>query len=75
MKSELITMREGDRVYVSGGSDELWIYGYDCNVSTGATVERTPGKYAKKILLILDSIDGEGNVCAYVRKSKVKLEI
>ena len=65
-------MKKGDRVYVSGNSDELWIEDYDVNVSTDATVEETPGKYAKKVLLTLDSIDGEGNVCCYVRRSKIE---
>lgn len=27
-------MKKGDRVYVSGNSDELWIEDYDVNVSS-----------------------------------------
>lgn len=36
-------------------------------------LEIAPNKYDKKIYVTLDSIDGEGNVGIYVRKSKVKL--
>lgn len=63
----------GDRVRVSGYSDELWIKDYRVRVDTNATVIEAPSKKAKKILLMLDSIDGEENVCCLVRKSKVEL--
>lgn len=66
-------MKKGDRVFVSGYCDELWIEDYHVSVSTEATVEETPSTYAKKVLLTLDSIDGEGNVCCMVRKSKIIL--
>lgn len=65
-------MKKGDRVYISGDSNELWIEDYNVRVSTIATVEETPNKNAKKVLLTLDSIDGEENVCCLVRKSMVK---
>ena len=65
-------MKQGDRVWVSGDSVELWIGDYNVRVSTGATVEETPSRNAKKVLLTLDTIDGEGNVCCFVRKSKVE---
>lgn len=66
-------MKKGDRVLVSGDSCDLWIEDYNVSVSTGATVKETPSKYAKKVLLVLDSIDGEDNVCCLVRKSKIKV--
>ena len=66
-------LKVGDRVRISGYSDELWIEDYHVNVDTDATVMETPGKNAKKILLTLDSIDGVGNVCCMVRRSKVAL--
>lgn len=65
-------MKQGDRVYVSGDSAELWIEDYNVRVSTNAIVEETPKKNAKKVLLTLDSIDGESNVCCMVRRSKVR---
>lgn len=64
-------MKKGDRVFVSGYSDELWIEDYHVSVSTEAIVEETPDAQAKKVLLTLDAIDGENNVCCMVRKSKV----
>ena len=67
------SLKKGDRVIVSGDSSELWIEDYNVRVSTEATVEQTPDKYSKKVLLTLDTIDGEKNVCCFVRKSKIKL--
>lgn len=64
-------MKLGDRVWVSGDSAELWIDDYNVRVATAATVVEEPAKNAKKILLILDSIDGDVNVCCRVRKNKV----
>ena len=66
-------MKSGDRIWVCGGSDELWVQDYNCNVNTGGVIEETPQKSDKKVLVILDSIDGEGNVCCMVRKSKIRL--
>ena len=65
-------MKQGDRVYVSGDSAELWIEDYNVRVSTTAIVEETPKKNAKKVMLTLDWIDGESNVCCMVRRSKIK---
>ncbi len=66
-------MKQGDRVWVSGDSAELWIDNYNVRVDTGATVESTPTSQAKKVLLTLDRIDGEPNVCCLVRKSRISL--
>ena len=65
-------MEQGDRVYISGDSAELWIKDYNVRVSTNATVVDTPNKNAKKVLVTLDLIDGECNVCCRVRRSKIK---
>lgn len=65
-------MKQGDRVYISGDSAELWIEDYNVRVSTNATVVETPEKNAKKVLVTLDLIDGECNVCCRVRRSKIK---
>ena len=63
---------EGDRVKISGYADELWIEDYGTvRVVSEATVAVTPSKYAKKVLINIDSIDGENNVCAAVRRSKI----
>lgn len=67
-------MKQGDRVRISGDASELWIADYNVRVSTGATVEETPERYAKKVLLTLDNVDGEANVSCYVRRSKIVAE-
>ena len=66
-------MKLGDRFYVEGDSAELWIEDYNIRVSTYGTVIENPNKNAKKVLVILDWIDGGSNVCCRVRRSKIKL--
>lgn len=66
-------MKQGDTVFINGDSSELWIKDYNTRVSTYATIEETPKKNAKKVLVTLNYIDGESNVYCYVRRSKVKL--
>lgn len=63
----------GARIKVSGDSAELWLKNYNVRINTEGTVEETPKKSAKKMLVTLDSIDGEGNVCVLIRKNKVQL--
>lgn len=64
-------MQKGDRVSISGYTDELWIEDYHVSVSTEATVEETPSSHAKKVLVTLDEIDGDHNVCTRVKRSKL----
>ena len=64
-------MKLGDRVWVSGDSAELWIDDYNVRVATAATIVEEPAPNTKKILLILDSIDGDVNAGCRVRKNKV----
>lgn len=64
-------MKQGDRVYISGDSAELWIKGYNVRVSTNATVEQVL-KNKKKVWVTLDYIDGESNVCCTVRRNKIR---
>ena len=63
----------GDIIYVSGDSKQLWIEDYNVNVDTTGIVAETPSKNAKKVLVILDTIDGDGKVLCYARKSKIFL--
>lgn len=67
-------MKQGDRVHINGDASDLWIADYNVRVSTEATVEETPSKNAKKILLTLDNVDGDSNVSCYVRRSKIRLK-
>lgn len=66
-------MKKGDRVLISGDPSELWIPDYNARIYSLATVMETPKTHDKKVLLTIDYIDGESNVCLFVRKSKVKL--
>lgn len=66
---------ENQRVYVKGESSDLWIEDYpNVYVDTMATVYLYPANNSKKVLLCLEEIDGERNVCCYVRKSKVQIK-
>lgn len=58
-------------MWVSGDSADLWIQDYNVRVDTGATCEEDPPPYAKKVLVMLDSIDGDKNVLRYVRRNRV----
>lgn len=56
-------MKSGDRIKVEGYANELGVKDYgDIYISTEGTLAETPRKYAKKVLVTLDSIDGEGDV-------------
>lgn len=66
-------MKSGDRIKVEGYANELGIKDYgDVYVSTEGTLVETPRKYAKKVLVTLDSIDGEGGVTALVFTRYIK---
>lgn len=64
-------VKEGDIVRLSGDSADLWIQDYNVRVSSLARVERTPGPFDRKVLVTIDSIDGDKNVCTTVRRSKL----
>lgn len=67
-----LDLREGVRVYITGDSQDLWIADYNVRVSTGATVLMTPSPQAKKVRVLLDEIDHDKNVTAYVRRTGLK---
>lgn len=64
-------LSEGDRFYVEGDSKDLWIEGYNVRVSTGGTLFDTMEGRKKKVLVRLDTIDGDEKVVIYIRKSKL----
>jgi len=66
-------IKEGDIVCLSGDSSDLWISGYNVRVSSLATVVSPPSFNARKVMVCIDEIDGDHNVCAYVRRSKLLL--
>lgn len=63
-------IQKGSRVRISGDSADLWIADYNVRVDSLATVEENPKKGAKKLLVTINSIDGDLNVLAYVRRSR-----
>lgn len=63
----------GQKFLLSGPAYEYGIEDYaDVRVSSLATVIEEPAKYARKVLVIIDEIDGDRNVCAHVFRSKLK---
>ena len=67
----LKNLKEGDIVRISGDSSELWIADYNTRVSTYGTIAETPRPNAKKVLVTLDLIDGDKNVCVSIRRSRL----
>lgn len=63
---------KGDRFHVSGDSADLWLEDYNVRVDTEGTILEDRVKGQKKMLVTLDRIDGEGNVTAYIRASRLR---
>lgn len=66
----MVKIHEGSRVRISGDSADLWISNYNVRVDSLATVVAKPGRHARKLLVIIDSIDGDSNVETFVRRSR-----
>ena len=61
--------QKGTVFSIEGDSKDMWIRDYNVRVSTHAEVLETPSISAKKVYVRLNKIDGEGNVCTYIRKN------
>lgn len=60
-------LKKNQVIYISGDSKELGIEDYNVRVNTLATVlENQVDNYQKKILVTLNNIDGDSNVCTRV---------
>lgn len=57
---------------VSGNSYDLGITAYNVRVNTNGTVEEDQRKYAKNILVTLDCIDNDHNVCVSIPVRNLK---
>ena len=67
---------KGERVSVDGDSQELGIKDYDVRVNTNATVEEdVRNNTQKKILVTLDRIDGDSNVCVLMNRKGIRGKI
>lgn len=64
-------LKVGTKVFISGDSKDLWIKDYNARVSTIGTIAEEPKLNDKKVLVTLNEIDGDWNVCCRVRKSKI----
>lgn len=62
--------QKGFRVRISGDSADLWISDYNVRVDSLATVVAEPGRYARKLLVVIDSIGGDSDVETFVRRSR-----
>lgn len=65
-------LKEGMTVWLSGDSADLGIADYNVRVGSAAKVARTPNKSDKKVLVTIDSIDGDSNVTTFVKRSALK---
>lgn len=60
-------LKKNQVISISGDSKELGIEDYNVRVNTLATVlENQANNYQKKILVTLNNIDGDSNVCTRV---------
>lgn len=66
-------LRKGTIVRLSGDSAQLWIQDYNCRVDSLAVVVQAPDKRARKVLVRIDEIDGDHDVTAYVRRSRLRV--
>ena len=66
-----MVLTPGTRVSLSGDSAELWIQDYNVRVSSYATVEIAPAPRDKKVMVSIDSIDGDCNVTAKVHRNRL----
>ena len=67
-------IKQGMTVWLAGDSAELGIADYNVRVGSAAKVVETPNKSDKKVLVTIDSIDGDSNVTAYVKRSALKFD-
>lgn len=65
-------IHSGTKVHLSGDSKDMWIEDYNVRVDSNATVLSEPLPHDKKVYAAIDSIDGDSNVCIYVRRSACK---
>lgn len=65
-------LNSGTRVRLTGDSKDMWIQDYNVRVDSNAMVLSKPLPHDKKVYVAIDSIDGDSNVCVYVRRSSCK---
>ena len=74
-KNKYFPLHEGDRIRLSGDSCDLGIKDYNVRVDSEATVVIEPHDDDSKVLVNIDYIDGESNVCVSVKRDKLSVII
>lgn len=71
-KKRKLSTKRGMQFKVCGDSKEYWIEDYNCRVNTIATVEEdVTSVKQRKILVTLDEIDHDKNVCVSINLTKL----
>jgi len=66
-KQKKLSVRAGQKYRIQGDSKDFWIEDYNCRVNTIATVEEDiTNNRQKKILVTLEEIDHDKNVCVTI---------
>ena len=67
----MFTLEAGVLGHISGDSKGLWIQDYNVRVSSGVEVLETPSRNARKVFVRIFNIDGDTDVCTFVRRSRI----
>ena len=67
----MFTLEAGVLGHISGDSKGLWIQDYNVRVSSGVEVLETPSRNARKVYVRIFNIDGDTDVCTFVRRSRI----
>ena len=67
-----LSCKKGDKYRISGDSKAYWIEDYNCRIDTVATVEEdVTSVRQRKVLVTLDEIDHDKNVCVSINLNKM----
>ena len=67
----MFTLEAGVLGHISGDSKGFWIQDYNVRVSSGVEVLETPSRNARKVYVRIFNIDGDTDVCTFVRRSRI----
>lgn len=71
-KQYKLSIKRGMKFEVTGDSKEYWIEDYNCRVNTIATLEEdVTSNKQRKILVTLEEIDNDRNVCVSINLNKL----
>ena len=67
-----IPIAAGETFYIEGDASDFWLNDYTGRVSTEVTVVRTPEPHQRKVLVNIDTIDGDRNVLTLISRSALQ---